>query len=91
MQKSPDELSNVVRMALQPVLRDAKIDSIVVEEDIEDGSLRIIVEVSKAKSRLPKDILLQIVNAASDAVADSGEERFPKVFGRFAATQEFAA
>jgi hypothetical protein len=88
---SSNDLEKAVRSAVEPVLEGARIRSVSVDTDPSDNSVRVVVEVAKAKDRLSKDVLLHIVNAASEAVAAAGDERFAKVFGRFAATQEFAA
>ena len=79
-----------MRAAVQDAVASMKVSRVSIEEG-EDDTLRVFVHVPKSTTDLPKAVLLDIVNAASDAIAATGEERFPMVFGRFAATQEFAA
>lgn len=86
-----ETLKTIVRKAVQDALVPARVKRVEIEEDPDDGSLRVEVTVAKAEQRLPKGVLLTIVNVASDAIANAGDERFPVVFGRFAATQDFAA
>ena len=86
------ELERIVREAVRAIPGIGRVASVTVEPDQDDRDrICVVVEVAKSRERLPQDILLSIVNAASDAIQETGEDRFPLVFGRFAATQEFAA
>lgn len=86
-----DILKSAVRQSVGAILPSGRVKSVTVEDGEETDEIRVFIEVSKAKDKLPKDIVLTIVDAASKAVFESGEERFPVVFAQFAPTQSFAA
>ena len=92
MSERLSELERVVGNAVMPVLNGTAVRGVEIRTPADRNDvLDVIVKVGLAKQAFPKDILLRIVMAASEAIRETGEARFPRVLGRFARDQKFAA
>lgn len=82
----------LVTSAVADVVAPAKVTEVVVRpDDFEDEALAVAVHVGPSGATMPPDILLTVINAASEAIERTGERRFPAVFAYFSEGQQIEA